>query len=82
MPTTMASFGLVASGDKLYAIGSQGTFEYSPAFNNWTQKTSMPTQRARFGVSTFQGKIYCIGGAVAGIGYTNVNEAYDPETDT
>ena len=63
--------------------------------NSWTTKTPMPTARAYPGVAAVNGKIYAIGGDVGSIiaegvnaeyfftgNVTNVNEEYDPVTDT
>ncbi|HLN45088.1 MAG TPA: kelch repeat-containing protein [Candidatus Sulfotelmatobacter sp.] len=46
--------------------------------NSWTTKTRMPTARSSFGVGIGNKKIYAIGG----FPITNVNEEYDPSTDT
>ena len=65
--------------------------EYDPNLDSWTTKTSMPTARALFGITTYQNKIYCIGGyytnyhsEIDNIKYfdTSVNEVYDPSTDS
>jgi hypothetical protein len=62
------------------------TEEYDPATDRWTFKTSMPTPRYNFAIAAYQNKIYCMGGIVdwlsGKINYTNVNEVYDPATDT
>ncbi len=61
--------------------------EYSEETDLWTYRTPMPTPRYGFAIAVWQNKIYCIGGkpphqtgpsATA----TNVNEVYDPATDT
>jgi len=41
----------------------------------------MPTPRAVFAITTYQNKIYCMGGKTSN-GTTGVIEVYDPETDT
>lgn len=72
-----------------YTGGVVGTIEeYDPATDKWVFKKSMPTPRAYFAIAVFQNKIYCIGGE-AGLNesthepiYANVNEVYDPATDT
>ena len=72
----------------VYRGGFVGTNEeYAPATNKWTYKASMPTPRAYFGIVAFQGKIYCLGGAVGftvdeqsgfySIVSSGVNEVYD-----
>jgi Kelch motif len=55
--------------------------EYSPTSDLWIFKEPMPTPRARFAISVYQDKIYCIGGKTDN-GETGVNEVYNPETDT
>jgi N-acetylneuraminic acid mutarotase len=61
--------------------------EYDPATNGWTFKQSMPTPRKNFGIAVYENKIYCIGGEEiykneSRAPLTNVNEVYDPATDT
>lgn len=62
--------------------------EYDSINNTWTFKAPMPTPRSLFAVAVYQNKIYCIGGHVAGSspnslgGFSNINEVYDPATDT
>jgi N-acetylneuraminic acid mutarotase len=63
--------------------------------NPWVEKAPMPTGRFDFGAATVNGTIYAIGGIIflsngAKLGYpaknfettTDVNEAYDPATNT
>jgi len=53
--------------------------------NSWTTETPMPTARAQLGVAVVNGKIYAIGGGnntAAGPTLLNVNEEYDPATNT
>lgn len=52
-----------------------GVFE-----DSWASKAPMPTARDGFGVAVVDGKIYAIGGYYNG--YLNVNEMYDPATNT
>lgn len=91
MPTARAGIGVAVVDGKIYAIG--GTYdslgeteEYDPATNTWTKKTSMPTPRMWVGIAVVENKIYAIGGDSGnwevGIAPTNVNEVYDPATDT
>ena len=93
MPTARSGVGVAVVDGKIYAIGGTsgtqnklGTNEvYDPETNTWSSKTPMPTPRVNFGIAVFQNKIYCIGGgtSVKSDGYvTNVNEVYDPSTDT
>jgi len=60
--------------------------EYDPATDTWTFRTPMPTPRFNFAVAVVENKIYCIGGITGKLGaqlnYTQVNEIYDPATDT
>ena len=93
MPTARSMLGVVVVDGKIYAIGGvSGTQNilganevYDPEANTWSSKTPMPTPRYSFGIAVFQNKIYCIGGAttIKSDGYvTNINEVYDPSTDT
>ena len=61
--------------------------EYDPATNTWILKSPMPTPRMDFGIAIYTNKIYCIGGEIifkdeSKAPLTNVNEIYDPATDT
>ncbi|MBI1929540.1 hypothetical protein HYR99_35505 [Candidatus Poribacteria bacterium] len=47
----------------------------------WSERASMPTPRSRLAIGVVNGVIYVIGGASPG-GDLNINEAYDPATDT
>jgi N-acetylneuraminic acid mutarotase len=91
MPTARAGIGVAVVNGKIYAIGGSynslgETEEYDPATNTWTKKTSMPTPRMWVGIAVVENKIYVIGGDSGnwevGIAPTNVNEVYDPATDT
>jgi len=53
--------------------------------NIWTTKASMQVARANLGAAVVNGQIYAIGGVLdppSWIQCTNVNEKYDPETNT
>ncbi len=96
IPTARYSLGVAVAEGKVYAIGGYnftghylGTNEmYDPATDTWTTKAPMPTPRRYFGIAVYENKIYCIGGKIGydpeGLGgiYTEVNEVYDPATDT
>jgi len=91
MPTARAGIGVAVVNGKIYAIGGSynslgETEEYDPVTNTWTTKTPMPTPRIYFGIAVIENKIYTIGGDsgnwTAGQTVTNVNEVYDPTTDT
>jgi N-acetylneuraminic acid mutarotase len=62
------------------------TFIYDPATDTWTRGANMPTARYLATATEVDGKIYVIGGrtldASGSGGPVNVNEAYDPATDT
>ena len=49
--------------------------------NSWTEKTSMNTERSRFGVTVVNDFIYVIGGGTNGE-YSAVNERYNPKLDS
>jgi N-acetylneuraminic acid mutarotase len=58
---------------------------YDTASNTWTTKAPMITARHHAASSVVNGKLYVIGGRVAGISPTvnvDVNEVYDPEKNT
>ena len=67
---------------------------YSPRNNTWAEKAPMPTARHHVASAVVDGKIYAIGGRTLGDGEAppgdvdvaesnfNVNEMYDPKTDT
>ncbi len=51
--------------------------------DSWATLKPMPTARAGLGVAVVNGKIYAIGGDRDGtVGWTGINEMYDPATDT
>jgi len=96
LPTIRSRLGVAAVNGKIYAIGgiNDGGYlstneEYDQATNTWTTKAPMPTPRSDFGIAVFQNKIYCVGGIIeydwSGHGkgiLCEVNEVYDPLTDT
>lgn len=84
--TTMGIMAASVNG-KIYLIGDTINLEYNPATNNWTLKTPMPTPRIAIAIAVYQNKIYTIGGSTgwtqeAGTLLSNVNEVYDPSTDS
>jgi N-acetylneuraminic acid mutarotase len=96
MQEARIGLGVAVVNDKIYAIGGVGpgsgtggfcafNEEYDPATDTWTFKASMPTPRSLFGIAVYQDRIYCMGGytIVGLVGVkTDVNEVYDPATDT
>ncbi|MBN1245347.1 hypothetical protein JXA31_07110 [Candidatus Bathyarchaeota archaeon] len=96
MPTARNRLGVAVVEGQIYAIGGcnstsryLGTNEmYDPATDTWTTKASMPTPRRDFAIAVHKNKIYCISGESSydpeGLGgiYSEVNEVYDPATDT
>jgi hypothetical protein len=96
MQVARSSLGVAVVNSKIYTIGGStatgtpqhttggvvGTNEeYAPATDTWTYKKPMPTPREIFAITTYQNKIYCIGGYTSNGTVTGVNEVYDPETD-
>jgi N-acetylneuraminic acid mutarotase len=101
MNQARAGLGVVSAGGKIYAIGGSilpniqnGSLvntneQYNPKTDTWITLAPMPTPRAYFAIVTYQGKIYCIGGAVGfaiewwGIhnSVCGVNEVYDIENN-
>ncbi len=70
---------------KIYVIGGSSNYQYDPEMDKWTAKAPMPTSRMWFAMAVCQGKIYAIGGYDWNHGNPvslDVNEVYDPSTDT
>jgi N-acetylneuraminic acid mutarotase len=90
MPTLRPYFALAVYKGKIYCIGSTGgTNEvYDPVTDTWETRASMPTPRAYIKGNVVNGKIYVIGGFVSdgsgsgGGSRLDVNEVYDPETNS
>jgi N-acetylneuraminic acid mutarotase len=89
MPTARSGLGLAVVDDKIYAIGGyygDKNEEYGLVADTWTTKKPMPTPRGDFAIAVFGDKIYTFGGLInAGqwtTELTDVNEVYDPATDT
>ena len=90
MLTAKAVIRVAVVDEKIYAIGgsydSFGVEEYNPVTNTWTTKTPMSTSRIFFGMAVVENKIYTIGGDsgnwIVGETPTNINEVYDPLTNT
>jgi N-acetylneuraminic acid mutarotase len=94
IPTARRGLGVAVVEGKIYAIGGYnstghylGTNEmYDSATDTWNSRASMPTPRTDFAIAVYKNKIYCISGKndqedLSGV-YTDVNEVYDPATDT
>jgi len=95
MFTPRRGFAIASYEGKIYCIGGYiangsitGVNEvYDPATNTWEKKTSMPTARWQLTANVVNSKFYLIGGYIAdnsswGYGTSNLNEVYDPATDT
>jgi N-acetylneuraminic acid mutarotase len=94
MPTARSGFAIAVYGGKIYAIGGTvgngyvaNNEAYDPITNTWETKASMPTPRADLCANIVNDKIYLIGGkkyssTTPFYGETNINEVYDPATDT
>lgn len=87
MPEAIGGVKAAAVNGKIYVIGGEANFEYNPDTDNWTTKKPMPTARSSFEIAVYQNKIYAIGGSSGwtqetGTIYSDVNEVYDPATDT
>jgi N-acetylneuraminic acid mutarotase len=95
MPTPRAGFGIAVVDNRIYCIGGWdadgeiGVNEvYDPVTDMWETKTSMPTVRWNLCACAVNGKIYVIGGRTYPEIFpyvwtiSDVNEVYDPETDT
>jgi hypothetical protein len=92
MPTPRSRFGIAVYQNKIYVIGGEryggytGANEvYDPLTDTWETKTPMPTVRADLCANTVNGKIHLISGNQIPLGWpepSNVNEVYDPATDS
>lgn len=91
MLTARGALNAIFLNGTLYAIGGQGESEilntneaYDPLTDSWTSKAPMPTERHHAASTTVDGKIYVIGGRIAGTSplvNVNVNEVYDSQAD-
>jgi RNA polymerase sigma factor (sigma-70 family) len=78
IPTIRLYLSTSAVNGKIYAIGGTGLAcqgkggplwtveEYDPATDTWRTKTHMPMAKVAFSASAVDGKIYAIGGSLAG----------------
>jgi N-acetylneuraminic acid mutarotase len=94
MPTPRSGFAIAVYQNKIYCIGGTvgngyvGNNEaFDPVTNTWQTKSSMPTPRADLSANMVNDKIYLIGGKRYSsvspyFNETNINEAYDPATDS
>ncbi|MBM4400433.1 MAG: hypothetical protein FJ045_00620 [Crenarchaeota archaeon] len=83
---TPRGFGIAVYQNKIYCISYDVTEVYDPVTDTWEARTPMSTPRYSLDANVVDGKIYVIGGYDPSLPYggdaTNVNEVYDPETDT
>ncbi len=86
MPKAISGAKAAVVNGKIYVMASTFNYEYDPSTDNWNAKKPMPTARTYFGIAVYQNRIYTIGGewwdAVNGSVRSNINEVYDPLTDT
>jgi N-acetylneuraminic acid mutarotase len=91
MPTARYCSGIAVVNDLIYVIGGMdmsgsvfATVEaYNPVMDTWETKTPMPLARFGPGCAVINDTIYAFGGSTAiGGGSTNVNQCYDPVTDS
>lgn len=86
VPAGLADQGLmgVKLGDKIHLFYKQNHYEYDPVTDIYTQKANVPTPRTWGTCAVYNNKIYILGGYSYGSpsGATNVNEVYDPGTDS
>jgi N-acetylneuraminic acid mutarotase len=89
MPTPREYFATAVCQNKIYCIGGAGGVNevYDPAIDKWETKAPMPTARSYLQANMVNGKIYLIGGYVPdnsdfGFSISNLNEVYDPATDS
>jgi N-acetylneuraminic acid mutarotase len=80
-----ATYFLHTNGAANYA-GVATNEAYDPSTDTWQTEAPMPIARASLQASVVNGKIYAMGGIIDWIqrtpDVTNVNEVYDPQTNT
>jgi N-acetylneuraminic acid mutarotase len=94
MATARGALGLVAFGDRLYAVGGAtehlsgpvtGAVEvYDPQTDQWSSATQMPTPREHLAVAAGADRIFAVGGRAnndEGDAFAGAAEAYDPVGD-
>jgi N-acetylneuraminic acid mutarotase len=95
MPTERGALSAAVIDDKIYAVGgalrkffrlvNTGANEvYDPDTDQWQKLAPVPTPRDHLAVSSWQGKLYVIGGRV-NVNYRNnldANEVYDSKAKT
>jgi hypothetical protein len=83
-PSSIAAQGLmgVRYGDRIHLFYKTSHYEYNPATDNYTSKASVPTGRTWGACAVVNNKIYIIGGYAYPGGPTNVNEVYNPSSDS
>jgi len=86
IPADLAQQGLmgVRYGTKIHLFYSNKHYEYDPATDSYFSRSVMPTPRTWGTCGVVSNKIYVIGGYSYSdpVGATDVNEVYDPATDT
>lgn len=89
MPTRRHGHAAVAVKDRILVMGGYGDAgngygplgtveEYDLKANRWATRAKLPTPRGFLGAAVVRGKVYAIGGRVAG----SPVERYDPAADT
>jgi N-acetylneuraminic acid mutarotase len=91
LPALLHHVNAASAGGRIYVVGGLSntsfdavglTYEYDPAANTWTPRTSMPagTQRGAAATAAIDGRIYVAGGWRNGA--VNDFSVYDPALDT
>lgn len=94
MPTPRHGHAAVVLGDKILVLGGyswenpkvdDGTSrptasveEYDPAVDRWTAVSKLPVARGFLGAAVIEGRVYAVGGRVAG---ASPFEVFDPQRD-
>jgi N-acetylneuraminic acid mutarotase len=80
---TIYLIGVVPFGHPNSITIRSNSFAYNPSTDTWTAIVSMPTPRESFSVTTYDNKIFVMGGFEIDEGTScSVNEVYDPSTNT
>lgn len=89
MPSKRCGVVATSLNEFIYAMGGeqiQGTFNkkrYDPINDTWTKELPMPTARHGLGVSSYDDKVYAIGGGLyPGLTASANNEIFNPNNRT
>lgn len=92
LPVPLFAPAAATANGKIYVMGGKANYyatedyaavyEYDPALNTWSEKTSMPNGRSHLTACAFGGYIYAIGGRIGDHISVKTVERYDPLSDS